>query len=272
MSNVSHLMRIHAFIVVLALLLQACGIPQSSTEFDKTPEAQYLKATISRLVARDYLSIESQMDERVHQPDARQALERLAATVPMGAPVKLEPVAWTFVNTTSFAAGGNSSRIANVAIEYTFPDSKWIVASATLSGEPGAFRILAFNVEPLPAPLAELNAFTFDGKGLSHYVFFLLTLCASGISVYAFARCIRTRGIRRKWLWAIFTLVGLVAFTINWSSGAVSVDALRFNLLSAGFVRAGWLGPWGITFCIPVGALVFLWRFRKRTSTPLTDG
>lgn len=265
-------MHIHSLIVVLALLLQACGIPQSSAEFDKTPEAQYLKATVSQLVAHDYLSIESQMDDRVHQPDARQALERLAAAVPVGAPVKFEPVAWNFVKNISAASSGVSSRTANIAIEYTFPDSKWMVASATLSGEPGGFRILAFNVEPLPAPLAELNAFTFKGKNVSHYVFLLLTLCAFGISAYAFVRCIRTPGIRRKWLWAIFTLIGLVAFTINWSSGAISVDALRFNLLSAGFVRAGWLGPWGITFCIPVGALVFLWRFRKPTPIPLTDG
>ena len=265
-------MRIPSLILCLALLLQACGIPQSSADFDKTPEAQYLMATVRQLVAHDYASIESQMDDRVHQADARQALERLAATVPAGAPVKFDPVAWNFVKNVSAANSGGSSRTANVAIEYTFPDSKWIVASATLSGEPGSFRILAFNVEPLPAPLAELNAFTFKGKTITHYVFLLLTLCAFGTSAYAFVRCIQTPGIKRKWLWAIFTLVGLVAFSINWSSGAISVDAFRFNLLSAGFIRAGWLGPWGVTFCIPIGALVFLWRFRTTTRLPLRDG
>jgi hypothetical protein len=220
-------MRVHSLIMVLALLLQACGIPQSSAEFDRTPEAQYLKATVSQLVAHDYQSIEAKMDDRVHQADVRQAVDRLAAVVPVGGPVKFEPVAWSVIKNFGAASSGASSRTATIAIEYTFPDSRWMVASATLSGDPGSFRILAFNVEPIPAPLAELNSFTFKGKSFSHYVFLLLTLCAFGISVYAFVRCIRTPGIRRKWLWATFTLIGLVAFTINWSSGAVSVDVNR---------------------------------------------
>ena len=265
-------MRIQSLIVVLALLLEACGIPQSSADFDKTPEAQYLRATVDKLVAHDYQSIESQMDERVHQSDARQALERLASVVPTETPTKFEPVAWSFVKKISAADTGSGSRTANVAIEYTFSGSRWLVASATLSGEPGAFRILAFNLESLSAPLAELNAFTFKDKGVLHYLFFLLTVSALGVSAFAFVRCVRTPGIKRKWLWAIFTLFGVVAFTLNWSNGAVSVDVLRFNLLSAGYARAGWLGPWGITFCIPLGALIFLWKFRKPAPASLTDG
>ena len=266
--NVSHLMRIHSLILALALFLEACGIPQSPADFDKTPEAQYLKGTVDKLVAHDYQSIESQMDDKVHQSDARQALERLASMVPPGTPTKFEPVAWNFVKKISAADSGSGSRTANVAIEYSFSDSKWLVASATLSGEPGAFRILAFNLEPLPAPLAELNAFTFKGKSVLHYVFLLLTVSAFGVSAFAFVRCIRTLGIKRKWLWATFTLLGLVAFTLNWSNGAVSVDVLHFNLLSVGYARTGWLGPWGITFCIPLEALIFLRKFRKPVLVP----
>lgn len=235
-------MRIHSLILVLALFLEACGIPQSSSDFDKTPEAQYLKATVDKLVAHDYPSIESQMDDRVHQSDARQVLERLASMVPAETPTKFEPVAWNIVKKISAADSGSSSRTANVAIEYSFSDSKWLVASATLSGEPDAFRILAFNIEPLSAPLAELNAFTLKGKSILHYVFLLLTVSAFGVSVLAFVRCVRTPGIKRKWLWAIFTLLGLVAFTLNWSNGAVSIDVLHFNLLApAMHVQAGWV-------------------------------
>jgi hypothetical protein len=265
-------MRIYPLIVVVTLLLQACGVPQSPAEFDKTSEAQFLKATVNRLVAHDYSSIESKMDERVHQANIAQALERLSSSVPTSVPIKLEPVAWNFFKTTSSLNGGTTQRTANVAIEYTFPDSKWVVASATLSGEPGSFRIVSFNVEPLPAPLSEMNAFTLKGKSVMHYLFLLLTAAAVAVTVFAFVRCLRTKGVKRKWLWALFTLVGVVAFSINWSSGAVSVDMLRFNFLSAGYMRSGWLGPWGITFCIPVGALVFLWKYRKPNVPPPTDG
>src|SRR5437879_4511518 len=107
---VSHLMRIRLIFILTVFLLHACGVPQSPAQFDKTPEAQYLKATVDRLVARDFMSIESQMDERVHQADARQALERLASVVPAGPPLKLDPVAWNFFKSTSSANGGVNSR------------------------------------------------------------------------------------------------------------------------------------------------------------------
>lgn len=262
---------VHVFSIILALLLVGCGIPQSQAEFNNTPEAQYLKKTVSQLVARDYQSIESQMDERVHQPDIRAVLERLASMVPAETPSKLEPVAWNYVTKMSGANSGANSRTANVAIAYTFSQSKSLVASARLSGEPGNFRIIAFNLEALPAPLAELNAFTFTGKGILHYVFFVLTLSAFGLSAYAFVRCIRTQGFKRKWLWAVFTLTGFIAFSLNWTNGAISANPIQFNLLSASYARTGWLGPWHITFCIPFGGLMFLWRFRKQPSAPILD-
>ncbi len=168
--------------------------------------------------------------------------------------------------------GGSSSRSANVAIEYTYQGPKWVVASASLSGEPGQFRIVAFNVEALPAPLSELNAFTLKGKSALHYLFLLLPAAACAISIYAFVRCIRTKGLKRKWLWALFTLFGFVAFSLNWTNGAVFVNPLHFNFLSAAYMRNGWLGPWVVSFSTPVGALVFLWKQRTTVTLSAVDG
>jgi len=257
-------MRIYSIIALVAFFLQGCGIPQSHAEFDKTPEAEFLKATINKLVDRQYTAIESLMDARVQQSDIRGALEQLGSIVPGETPTHLEPVAWNFVKTASTMSGSTTSRSANVAIEYTYPGPKWVVASASLSGEPGQFRIVSFNVEPLSAPLSELNAFTLKGKSPTHVLFVLFPAIACAISVYAFVRCLRTKGLKRKWLWSIFTLVGFGAFSLNWTNGELIISFLHFNFLSAAFMRSGWLGPWVITFSIPVGALVFLWK--QRTS------
>jgi hypothetical protein len=261
-------MRIYSLIALIAMFLQGCGIPQSPNEFDKTPEAELLKATVNKLVSHEYTTIESLMDPRVQQSDIKQALEQLRSIVPVGAPTHLEPVAWNFVKTASTTSGSSASRSANVAIEYTYPGPKWIVASASLSGEPGQFRIVSFNVEPLAAPLSELNAFTLKGKSAAHYLFVLLPTIACIISVYAFVRCLRTKGLKRKWLWSLFTLVGVGAFSMNWTSGAIFMNILHFNFLSAAFMRSGWLGPWVVTFSIPVGALVFLWKHRTTVTPP----
>lgn len=238
-------------------------MPQDTAEFEKTPEAQYLKVIVNQLAARDYLSVESQIDSRVQQPNIHQVLEHLASMVPPGHPIKLNPVNWSFVKKVNVTKTEDVSRTAHVAIEYAYPESKWMVASASLSGEPGSFRITALNIEPIPVSLAELNAFTFRGKGIAHYVFLLLTVAAFGISVFAFVYCIRTPRIKRKWLWMIFILVGVIAFSLNWSNGAISVNIFSFKLLSASYSRIGWLGPWEVTFCIPVGALIFLWKYRR---------
>lgn len=262
----------YLLIAVVVLLLQGCGIPQSPADFDKTPEAQFLNLTVDRLVESDHAAIEASMDPRVQQADIRQAVDRLRALVPVGAPTHAEPVAWNFVKTASSESGGGSSRLANVAIEYTYLGPKWVVASASLSGEPGSFRIVSFNIEPIPAPLSEMNAFTLKGKGAVHYLFVLLPLVACAVSVYAFVRCLRTKGLKRKWLWALFTLVGFAAFSMNWSTGAVSVNALYFSLFSAACARQGWLGPWAVTFSIPVGALIFLWKHRKAAVSAAANG
>ena len=257
-------MRFRAVFSTLLLVLAACGIPQTPEAFDKTAEALFLRGVVDKLAARDFSSIEALLDPKLVEPDVRGALERTAAILPSEAIAGVAPVGWNvFVST-----GG--SRSASVAAEYSYPSSKWFVISAQLTGEPGSFQILRLNVEPIPAPMSQLHAFTFNGKGVVHYAFFLATLAAFALSIYAFVSCLRTKGLRRKWLWAIFTLIGFCAFTLNWSSGAVSINPLSFNLFSAAFLRAGWAGPWGLTFCIPVGALVFLWKHRNAVSAEPT--
>jgi hypothetical protein len=154
-------------------------------------------------------------------------------------------------------------RTANVAMEYQYASAKWVLASAVLSGEPGQFRIVSFNIEPLPASLADLNAFRFKRKGAAHHVFLALTIATALLALYAFVACLRLKGLRRKWLWAIVTLVAVSSFSLNWTTGETGFQPFWVTLLGWGVTRQGWLGPWILTFPLPVGALVFLLRYRK---------
>lgn len=259
-------MRLTAVLLTLSVMLTSCGIPLTPAEFNKTPEAKFLQSIVERLSAREFASIEGQLDPKLIEPDIRAALERTASALPSASVQSIQPVAW-FVATSS-----NGPRSATVAAQYAYPDSKWFVVSAQLTGEPASFRILRFNLEPLPASMEEIHAFTFAGKGVVHYVFAFLALAACAVSLYAFVRCLRTKGLRRKWLWSMITLLGFCAFTLNWTSGAVSMNPLAFNVLSAGLMRPGWLGPWALTFCIPLGAFVFLWKHGNGPSAVPTEG
>ncbi len=251
-------MLIRVLISSLLLLLAACG--HNPETFNKTEEALFLRSVVDKLAARDFASIEKLLDPRLVEPDVRGALERTAAMLPSEEIAGVEPLRLNVVVSTA------GPRTAHIAAEYSYPSSKWFVISAQLSGEPGSFRIVRFNVQPLPAPMRQLHAFSFEGKGVEHYAFIVATLVAFALSIYAFVICLRTPGLSRKWLWAVFTLLGFCAFTLNWSTGVVSINLLSFNLFSAAFVRDGGFGPWNLTFCIPVGALVFLWKHLEADS------
>jgi hypothetical protein len=265
-------MRHLPFALLLAALLQACGVPKSDDEFFATAEAQFLEATARKLAARDFASIKALMDDRVQQADIDQALERLARSLPPGNPVATEAVDWRHFTKKGFAGDGPTLRTAAVAVQYTYEANQWVVASATLSGEPGAFQILAFNVEPLPAPLSEIHALTLKGKGPLHYLFSLLALTSVGVVLFAFVRCVHTPGLKRKWLWVIFTLFGFAAFTLNWTNGTTSFQLVHINLIGFGLSRQGWLGAWELTFALPVGALVFLLAHPRQVATRESDG
>lgn len=243
-----------------ALLLQGCGIPGSPEAFHKTAEAAYLQASLDRLAAQDYAALEASFDERVDRANVRQALQQMHALLPKGAPLGREPVQWNFQKKFN----GEGERIANVAIQYAYPSSQWILVSATLSGEPDKLRLAGFHVQPLPASLADVNAFTLQGKSLVHYVFLLMAPVSLGIALFAFVVCLRTKGLKRKWLWALFTLMTVSSFTLNWTTGETDVQMLRVFLLGWGVTRFGWLAPWVVTVPIPLGALVFLWKHGRR--------
>ena len=62
-------------------------------------------------------------------------------------------------------------------------------------------------------------------------------------------------------------LIGIGKLSMNWTTGAVGVQPLQFQLLGAGIFRAGgpYL-PWIVSVSLPIGAIAAqfkLWRRRR---------
>lgn len=145
----------------------------------------------------------------------------------------------------------------NVHYELQYPHA-WQYASLALVKTNDAIVVAGFHVSDLKDSLTVLNRFTFKDKTASHYLFLVLNLLYLAIVVTAFAICIRTKGARRKWLWAIVCLVGAVEFSFNWSTGAWAVNPLSIGFrLSDFFPPSPYLPP-TLVFYLPVGAIVFL--------------
>jgi hypothetical protein len=243
--------------LVLAVASTGCGVPSSQKAVDATPEGQYLRATVEKLSARDFDSIESEMDAQIGTAIPRSDLERMAAELPSGGILDVQPLGWQASVRTS------GPRTASVSAQYTYPGSKWVLASATLIGEPENLRIVGLHVQRLPAPLATIYAFSLRGKSPLHYAFLLLALTSAALSIFAFVRCLRTCDLRLKWLWALLVLLGLCKFSIQWASGEVSFSPISIAVPSVMLGRNGVGGPWTLSFGIPVVAVVILCRRRR---------
>ena len=156
--------------------------------------------------------------------------------------------------------------VQHVNLSYQFHDAQgWFAANVATVGPkgqvPGDGQVEGVSMNPLPASLQQLNAFTLSGKGPRHYLWLLATVIAFVISLGTAIRVALTRGMPRRWLWTIVALIGLVRFSLDWSNGAWTIVPINFLLLSAGFMKGGPVAPWILSFALPVGAV---WAELKR--------
>jgi hypothetical protein len=242
-------------IPLLALLLAACDEEAMFDTFVPKEEAALAKRVISQLAARDYASVEAQLDPSLRSPDLRSKLEEIARQVPSGEPTNIRTVG-AHTNST------NSVTSFNLTFEYQYKDS-WLLANAVLERRDGKVVVQGIHVTPRTRSLETENAFTLAGKSALHYAVLALAVAIPLLVVYALVACVRTKVPKRKWLWLLFVAVGLVQFQFNWTTGAWGIQPISFALLGAGFSKAGPVAPYIFTLAFPLGALVFL---KKRRS------
>lgn len=250
------------FALAFTLLLQACGLPFTRADMEQKPETRFVRGLMEQLGRHDFEALEAAADPSLDRSTLRPGLEQMAQALPAGAVKRSEAVGWYVQSKVSFGAEGQGSRFVDVVIEYEFEPNQTILVMAKLSGEPDQLRVLGFHLNPLPAPLGQINALTLAGKGPLHALFIALALTSLSTCLYAFVRCLRSKGLRRKWLWALFTLTGCGMVALDWTSGEINVQPLFVSLFCAGLVRSGPVAPWVLSFSLPVGALIFLWRQR----------
>ncbi len=138
-----------------------------------------------------------------------------------------------------------------------------VLASVNLQPVGDSYLVNGVHVKSLPKTLEEINAFTFSGKSVLHYLFFLMMIAIPAFIVFVLVLCLRTPGLKFKWLWFVFIAFSIGSVTINWTGGGVALFPLSFYLLGASFARLGEAGPWFISVGVPVGAVLFL-ALRKR--------
>jgi hypothetical protein len=245
----------HAFFLTLLILLAGCDQQAMFEKFIPKEEAAIAKQLLSQLAAKDYATIERQLDPSVQSPSVRGTLEKMAALFPAEQAKSVGTV------------GSNTSTVKglttyNLTFEHQY-SSMWLLTNVVLQRRDGHVTVLGLHAYPMKQSLKEVNRFTFEGKSPIHYIVFALIVAVPLFIGYALVLCFKTPIARRKWLWLLFVALGFFQFSLNWTDGAYRIQPISFNVLGVGFGRAGPYAPLIFNVAIPVGAIVFLARRRS---------
>ncbi len=245
---------------VMAGVLASCSEERVMQALTSESDRAFTTSCIDHLRRREFEAIEAVMDPSLRTAGLRRTLESMADLVPPSAPRSVKVVG-------SHTFYGDGETVVNTTLEYEF-DGRWLLANVVAREAAGQKRVVGFNVLPQPASLKAQHRFTLRGKGPAHALVLAAAAAAVTLTLTALVACVRTRGLRRKWLWVLFILVGIGQVGVNWTTGAWFGTPLAFQLFAAG-AKAQFYGPWLISFSLPLGAIVFL--VRRATARPPTE-
>ena len=241
---------------VLALALATgCATPRLFTRAAPAEDVEFARAYLALFPARAYAAIEMGMDPSIKTPEIRQKVMLMASIVPPG-----EPTSVTVVRSLSISSGNDTT--SSLTFQYQYPD-RWIAADVDVYRHNHAPVIKHVQFRPLRSSLDQINRFTFAGKSPMHGVALAVALLMFGFVLWTFTLAVRSPAPGMKWAWAAFVLVGIVRFTFNWSTGALTIAPMSVQLFGATFSKASAFDPLFLTTSLPVGAIVYLVQRRE---------
>ncbi len=243
------------FALVLFMTIQGCSQEKLLDKLTPKAEVAFAKEYFSQFQSHNFDAIEKSIDEKLKTADLRGKLEQIANFFPKEAPVKID-----LVGSRTFEMGEKWQ--ANLTFQYEFSKSYLMTNIILERIGGGPLVVTGINVNPLQDSLQNINKFTMQGKSIIHYIFLFLAVTIPIFIVVTFIVCLRTPIKKRKWLWTIFVLLGIVQCTINWSTGKIFYQLISFNLLGAGFFYGNQFGPVMLKIAFPLGAIMF-WIKRK---------
>lgn len=231
-----------------ALLLAGCSQSEMIEKLATDEDKKLATECLDQLRTGDIGALEERIDASLKSPELHDTLVRIAELMPDGKPdsVKLVGVHANVINGVG---------LTRLTYEYNY-GGQWIWADCTFRKEAGKVTIFGIAVAPQEKPFEEQSRFDMSGKPASSYAVLVAAFVAVLVSVTALILCIMDRGLRRKWLWIIFILLGVGTGTLDWNTGETTFALLHFQLLSAGITGP----PWVVSVALPLGALIYLAR------------
>lgn len=257
--------------IVLCTCLLGCDQAALMKKFVPEQDEVSAKQYVALLRQGKFDQIQRDFDPRYVDSNFRDTLAHMAAVFPDQTPESVKVVGFH-----DSRRDGNGT--LDITLEYQFPN-KWVLANIDILRTDDAATLTGFHVTSAEDSLEHLNRFTLEGKTAVQYLIFALGVGSQLFSLYAFALCIGTKVGKRKWLWALFTLVGASRLAVNWATGQWTYTLLAV-CMPCFLANHPPYGPWTVAAYFPLGAVLFIekrWRMKTAgellpPSTPDLDG
>lgn len=246
-------------LAALALALAGCSAAALAEKMAPQDVQAASDEAINELRARDFGALNQRLVDALRQQDHASDFRAMAGYIPREEPLERHIAGY-------FVTSGTGGTHYDVIYEYRFTHT-WVVARLAWVRVPAGLRLTDFFVRSQAESLEEMHRFSLRAMTFDKWFVLVVGPLAALFSLYALVRCIRTPRLPRKWLWIIFILLGVGSFSVDWGSGEFQVSLLRAQLFSfSAFALAG--QNWTLAVSVPLGAVVFMDRIRRRKAAP----
>ncbi len=249
------------FLVILSLLLASCSEARFNDTL-ATPQDQSIAVRfISALQSGRFDAVKASLEPKLYAQTL--VIERsIQPGIPKEANYKLVTVG---VQTNS--ANGVTETLKALTYEFG-AGTKWAAIQIVLKSAPSGPQIVGWHAAPSDHQPTSAGDFTLAGKGLVQYLWLAAMVLSTFTIVFTLILVGRSAGVKRRWLWAIGSALGLGQFTLNWSTGMWAVRPLGFFLLGSAVVKPSPFDAWMLSFSLPVVAVIFLLRRKALMAQP----
>ncbi len=232
-----------------------CGALQTPVDADRVS-----RQALAEIARGDTSALLASADDAMRREAAAngaglQALiDSIRAFVPLDS---LPLVGW---QTTSM----NGATAANLSYEIG-RGSHWGVVTISTRGRGAGLQLVGLHYQALSRSLESMNAFSIWDKPIGQILMLALAIMAALFSIGT-SIVVAVSGRRKRFRWALLSLLGFSTVSVNWTTGAVQVAIFNVELFAAGIVKGGPYAPWYVSVSVPVGAMAALAWLRRRRS------
>lgn len=234
--------------VLVAMLAASCSFEDTLRRLANPQDLALGERAVRALAAGD--------SARLAAAVAPELRPRLAMLVdPMRRMLPPAPLNLVVADYRSFTGGGQ--RQTMIGFEARGGGRYALVQVTILTRVSAPPALVGLFVTPLDGPLAAQNAWAKGKAGIAGWLMIAAMVAAVATTIAALVKIWR-QPFRRRWLWTLGSLFGVMAVRLNWATGEWAFQPIFVSLFSVSATKQPVYAPWMLTVSLPVVAIVAL--------------